>query len=214
MIADYLAELHRALRRRFLLRGRLVAEAEGHLQDSVDELRRAGMSVEDAEREAVARFGPVRVVAEDAVRACWPGSLVAASLILLTALVLHVLPAYGIPENTLPPAPWETRPDHLTWKLYASLAAYAAAWGAGVVALVASWLAWTRVAVAAFTLALAAFVVSSVLGAILTTQWAEEVPGSGTTLALAIPAAVFTASVAASAAAVAAVHMPRAAHTP
>ena len=209
MIADYLAELHRALGRRFLLRGRLLAEAKGHLEDSADELRRAGMSMEDAEREAVARFGPARVVAEDAVRASWPRSLVAASLILVAALVLHVLPAYGIPENTLPPAPWETRPDHLTWKLYASLAAYAAAWGAGIVALVASWLAWTRVAAAAFTLALGAFATSSVLGVILTTQWAHAAPGSGTTLALAIPAAAFSAGVAASAAAVAAIHMPR-----
>jgi hypothetical protein len=102
VIDSYLADLRRALRLRLLLRRRLLAEVEGHLRESAEELRRSGRPAEDAEREAVARFGSPEGVAAAAVRAAWPRSLVPAALLLLGALMLHVLPLYGIPENTLP----------------------------------------------------------------------------------------------------------------
>jgi hypothetical protein len=208
VIDAYLAELGRALARPFLLRRRLLAEAEAHLRDSAEALRSSGLSTEDAEREAVARFGPARAVAGDAVRGAWPRSAVPATLLLVAALVLHALPFYGIPENTLPPAPWTERPDYLTWKLYASLGAYGGAVPCALLAVAAAWRGWARVGVLAFLTSLAAFGVSATLGTILAVQWTDAVPGSGETLALSLPAVAMTVVLGGAAAATAAVHAP------
>jgi len=63
-IDGYLAELERELRRRRAPRRRLLAEAADHLRSSADDLAADGLSAEDAERAAVARFGPAALVAE------------------------------------------------------------------------------------------------------------------------------------------------------
>jgi hypothetical protein len=209
VIDSFLADLRRALRSRLLLRRRLLAEVEGHLRESAEELRRSGRPAEDAEREAVARFGSPEGVAAAAVRAAWPRSLVPAALLLLGALMLHVLPPYGIPENTLPRAPWATRPGYLTWKLYASLGAYGVSLGAVLLAAGAAWRGWARVALGALATSLTAFAVSAALGVALAVQWAGAVPGSGTALALSLPATALTTGLAALAVVVAALHAPR-----
>jgi hypothetical protein len=194
-IDAYLAELRAALRLRFLLRRRLLAEAEAHLRESAETM---------SEREAVARFGDPALVADELARAAAPSALVRASLLLLGALALFVLPLYAIPENTLPPAPWGERPDYLTWKLYASLGAFGFAVTAAVVALATAWRGWVRVSLAALGIAAASLGTSAVLGGVLAVQWAQAVPGSGTTVALVLPATVLvllaaTAAVAAGA---------------
>jgi hypothetical protein len=63
-IDGYLAELDQELRRRRAPRRRLLAEAADHLRSSADELAVEGLSAEEAERAAVARFGPAALVAE------------------------------------------------------------------------------------------------------------------------------------------------------
>lgn len=208
MIDAYLAELRRTLGRAFLLRRRLLAEAEAHLRDSAQALQRSGLPADDAEREAVARFGPARAVAADAVRAAWPRSLVAPALLLLGTLLVYVMPLYAIPENTLPAAPWPERPGYLTWKLYASGAAYGAALTAAFLAAVAAWRGWAKVSPVAFVASLAAFGISATLGVVLAVQWTQAVPGSGETLVLSLSATAITIAIAVAGAGLAALHAP------
>jgi uncharacterized protein YejL (UPF0352 family) len=183
-------------------------EAGDHLRESAEALRRSGLSAEDAEREAVARFGSPEAVAAAAVRDAWPRSLVPAALLLLGGLLLHGLVLYGIPENTLPPAPWPTRPGYLTWKLYGSLGAYGVSLGAVLLAAGAARCRWALVALGAMATSLAAFAVSAALGLALAVQWAQAVPGSGTTLALVLPASALTLILATASAAMTALHAP------
>ena len=63
-IDGYLAELERELRRRRAPTRRLLAEAADHLRSSAGDLAAEGLSAEEAERVAVARFGPAALVAE------------------------------------------------------------------------------------------------------------------------------------------------------
>ena len=63
-IDGYVAELERELRRRHAPSRRLLAEAADHLRSSADELAAEGLSEEETERTAVARFGPAALVAE------------------------------------------------------------------------------------------------------------------------------------------------------
>ena len=62
-VADYLAALTKELRRQGVPAGRFLEETRGHLADAVEAGRARGLSQEDAEREAVARFGDARTVA-------------------------------------------------------------------------------------------------------------------------------------------------------
>ena len=62
-IDDYLSQLHQELRRRGVDDARTLAEAREHLIDAVEEGRGRGLSPEDAEREALERFGAAAVVA-------------------------------------------------------------------------------------------------------------------------------------------------------
>ena len=188
MIDHYLAELRRRLRFRPFLRSRLTAEAESHLRESAEAL--------GSEQEAVARFGPPERIAAAAIRGAAPRGLFRSALLLLGGLALFVFPLYGIPENTLPPAPWSERPEYLTWKLYASLGAYCAAVGAALPAAFAAWRGWARAALGALVACAAAIVVSASFATVLAIQWTNAVPGSGTTLALTLTATVFATGLA------------------
>lgn len=207
-IDSYLAELRRTLRFRLLLRERLLAEAESHLHESAAALRRAGRAPDDAEREAVARFGSPEALASEAVHAAGPAVLFRAALLLLVALALYVLPLYAIPENTLPAAPWAQRPGYLTWKLYASLSAYGVAAGTALLALAAAWRRRTRVALFALVTSAAALALSAIVGTVLAVQWVDAVSGSGSTLALVLPAIALTSILAFVAVALAVLHAP------
>jgi uncharacterized protein involved in exopolysaccharide biosynthesis len=63
----YLRTLEHALRERGLDPSRVVDEAREHLADAVEGALRRGLAREDAEREAVERFGPPDLIAAQAV---------------------------------------------------------------------------------------------------------------------------------------------------
>jgi hypothetical protein len=167
---------------------RILAEARDHLLE---------LAVEHGEEEAVERFGPARDLAREAARTARPVALLRSTLVFAAALALFVLPLYGIPENTLPPAPWDERPAHLTWKLYVSVGAFAIAVPLALFAVAAAWLRLRRTTLAALALAGTSLAVSAVVGAVGAVQWAQAVPGSGTTLLLSLGATAFLGSVAA-----------------
>ena len=167
---------------------RILAEAHDHLLE---------LAVEHGEEEAVERFGPARQLAAEAAVAARPAVLFRSTLVFAAALALFVLPLYGIPENTLPPAPWDERPAHLTWKLYVSVGAFAVAVPLALLAVAAAWLRLRRMTLVALTLAGSSLAVSAVVGAVGAVQWAQAVPGSGTTLLLSLGTTVFLGTVAA-----------------
>jgi len=63
MIDEYIGRLERELRRRGLDDPRILAEAREHLADAVEEGRQRGLSVDEAEQEALERFGAPAIVA-------------------------------------------------------------------------------------------------------------------------------------------------------
>jgi hypothetical protein len=63
MIGDYLDELGRELRRRRAPAARLLREVEDHLRESAAELHSSGLTHEQAESQAVVRFGAAATVA-------------------------------------------------------------------------------------------------------------------------------------------------------
>jgi hypothetical protein len=62
-VEAYLAQLAREIRKRGLVDSRILEEAREHLVDAIEEGLRCGLSVEAAERQAFARFGPPEIVA-------------------------------------------------------------------------------------------------------------------------------------------------------
>lgn len=63
---DYVIRLERALRQRGRADPRIVAEAREHLVDAVDDGRARGLSIDEAEREALERFGAPEILAAHA----------------------------------------------------------------------------------------------------------------------------------------------------
>ena len=176
MIEQVLAELERELAAVGIggrLRRRILAESEDHLR---------------SDSEAVGRFGSPRRLAVEAARVAHPRMLLRSVLAYAAIVALFVLPLYGIPENTLPPAPWAERPDYLTWKLYASEAAWALAFGAAAVAVLFAWARFPRMALAALACSAIALAAAAGIGSVGAVQWTDAVPGSGTTLALSLAA--------------------------
>jgi len=167
---------------------RVVTESRDHLIE---------LAADGGEHRAVARFGPPQRIAVEVARAVQPVVLFRSTLVFLGALALFVLPLYAIPENTLPPAPWDERPGYLTWKLYVSLAAFGVAVPAALIAVAAAWRRRRLIALASLSLAGTSLAVSATVGAIGAVQWAQAVPGSGTTLALTLVATACLGGVAA-----------------
>jgi hypothetical protein len=62
-IEAYLRALERALWLRGLADADTLAEIESHLRESVEQGQLRGLSLEEAERQALERFGPVKLVA-------------------------------------------------------------------------------------------------------------------------------------------------------
>lgn len=155
------------------LKRRLLAESEDHLR---------------SDSEAAQRFGSPRRIAVEVARVAYARRLLWSALAYAAAVALFVMPLYGIPENTLPPAPWDGRPDYLTWKLYVSAGAWLVALGAAGVAALLAWRRLSRATYAALSLSAAAFALAAGIGSIGAVQWAEAVPGSTTTLVLSLAA--------------------------
>jgi hypothetical protein len=169
---------------------RAVAEARDHLTE---------LAAEHGPEEAVDRFGPAHSLAIEIARTEQPVALFRCALVLLGAVALFVLPLYGIPENTLPPAPWVERPDYLTWKLNVAVGAFGIALAAATLAVAAAWLRWRRVTLVVLAFAGVSLAVSAGIGTIGAVQWAQAVPGSGTTLVLTLASTIGLAGVAAAA---------------
>jgi hypothetical protein len=167
---------------------RVVAESRDHLLQ---------LAAGEGKQRAVARFGPSQRIAVEVARAVQPVVLFRSALVFLGALALFVLPLYAIPENTLPPAPWDERPGYLTWKLYVSEGAFGVALLAALVAVAGAWRRQRRTAFVALSLAGASLAVSAAIGAIGAVQWAQAVPGSGTTLVLTLVATACLGGIAA-----------------
>lgn len=173
-MSELLAELERELTAvgvRGRLRRRILAEAEDHVRCDPD---------------AIERFGSPRRVAVEAARVAHPRMLFRSVLAYAAVVTLFVLPLYGIPENTLPPAPWSERPDSLTWKLYAAEAAWVLALGAAAAAVLLAWRRFPRAAHAGLVCSAIALGVAAGIGSVGAVQWTDAVPGSGTTLALSL----------------------------
>ena len=66
LVEDYVSQLERELRRRGIDDPRILAEAREHLLDAVEDGRQRGLPVEEAEREALERFGAPGIVAAHA----------------------------------------------------------------------------------------------------------------------------------------------------
>jgi hypothetical protein len=62
-LEEYLARLELELKQRGLVDVRILEEARGHLADATEKGVQRGLSLEAAEREAIARFGDPNVVA-------------------------------------------------------------------------------------------------------------------------------------------------------
>jgi hypothetical protein len=62
-VAAYLKALDKELQRQGLAAGRFMEETRGHLADAVEAGRARGLSSEEAESEAVARYGDARALA-------------------------------------------------------------------------------------------------------------------------------------------------------
>jgi uncharacterized protein involved in exopolysaccharide biosynthesis len=66
-IGDYLRELERVLQERHCHDPRIVDEAREHLADAAEDGVRRGLAREDAERDAIERFGPAALIAAQAL---------------------------------------------------------------------------------------------------------------------------------------------------
>ena len=176
VIERLLAELERELAAVAIggrLKRRILVESEDHLR---------------CDPQAVERFGPPRRVAVEAAQVAYPRRLLWSTLAYAAAVALFVVPLYGIPENTLPAAPWVERPDYLTWKLYLSTAAWLVALGAAGAASLLAWRRLPRATFAGLSCSAIALGVAGGIGSVGMMQWTDAVPGSGTTLVLSLGA--------------------------
>jgi hypothetical protein len=159
----YLRDLERRLPYALGLRGRVLAEVREHLRDGGD--------------EALARFGPVEELAPELTAELRVRAAARASWLVPGLLAVFVFPLYVIPENTLPPAPWVSKPDYLAWKQHVAVAAWLIAIGFGLLAFAIGRLR-PRLAVAPLACSAAALAVAVVFGSVVAVQWIDAVPGT------------------------------------
>ena len=95
-------------------RERFLTEAEAHLRDAAAAFEADGLERGAAETRATAEFGEPVAIAARVARETAPVAVRRAGGVALVALAALLVPLYGIPENQLPPAPWASRPGHLT----------------------------------------------------------------------------------------------------
>jgi hypothetical protein len=159
----YLLELEQRLPFALGMRGRALSEIREHLREGGD--------------EAVVRFGPVEELASELRRELRIRAAARASWLIPALVALFVVPFYVVPENTLPPAPWDVKPEHLAWKQHTALGAWLAALGFGVAGLLVGRV-MPRLAVLPLVGAVAALGVSVVFGSVVAVQWIDAAPGT------------------------------------
>lgn len=154
----YLDELDQALRRHRVparCRRRFLAETADHIACDPD---------------AVTAFGDPNRLAQQVAAVEQPRRVRLLSLVLVGTILAFLAPLYGIPENTLPPAPPQGLPAAVEWKLDWAIAVYIAAIASAVVAVavsrirphLAKWPAW---------LAVGALTGSAALGSAAAVEW-------------------------------------------
>jgi hypothetical protein len=124
---SYLDELEQALRRHRVTarrRRRLLAETADHIACDPD---------------AVTAFGDPDSLARQVAAIEQPRRIRLMSAILVGAILAFVVPLYGIPENTLPPAPPQGLPASVEWKLDWALALYLTALVLAALTFAVSW---------------------------------------------------------------------------
>jgi hypothetical protein len=177
----YLDELEQALRRHRVptrRRRRFLAEAADHIA---------------CDPEAVTTFGDPHGLAQQVAAMEQPRRVRLLSLILVGTIVAFVAPLYGVPENTLPPAPPQGLPASVEWKLDWAIALYLAAIALALVAVGVSW-AWPRLAKWPAWLAVGALAASAALGSAAAFEWPV---GGNVAVAAVVPGAVALVSLAA-----------------
>jgi hypothetical protein len=159
----YVAELGARLPFALGLRSRVLAEVREHLREGGD--------------EALERFGPVDDVASELSRELRIRAAARASWLVPALLVALVFPFYVIPENTLPPAPWDEKPAYLAWKQTVAGIGFIAAAAFALLALVLGRMQPT-LAIPALVGAVGALAVTAVFASIVAIQWIDAVPGT------------------------------------
>ncbi len=95
-LEDYVLQLERTLRKQGLVNPRIIAEAREHLADAIDDGVDRGLSVEEAERAAFARFGNPEDLTEEFRRVyrwdylVWYLAKIAASVVASVAVALAI----------------------------------------------------------------------------------------------------------------------------
>ena len=171
---SYLDELEQALRRHRVparRRRRFLAEAADHIA---------------CNPEAEATFGDPEHLAQQVAAMEQPRRVRVLSLILVGTIVAFVAPLYGIPENTLPPAPPEGLPAAVEWKLEWAIALYLAALALAMVAVGVSW-ARPRLAKWPAWLAVGSLAASAALASVAAVAWPV---GGNVAAAAVVPCAV------------------------
>jgi hypothetical protein len=163
----YVRELERRLPFALGLRRRVISEVREHLHEGGD--------------EALARFGPLEEVATQLARELRIRAIARASWLLPAIVAAFVFPFYVLPENTLPRAPWDAKPEYLAWKQHVALGALLVAFALALLAFVA---ARVRPMLASIPLAgsLAALAVAVAFGSVVAVQWIDAVPGTSATI--------------------------------
>jgi hypothetical protein len=177
----YLDDLEQALRRQRVparRRRRFLAEAADHLACDLD---------------AAAAFGDPERLARQVAALEQPKRTRLLSAILVGTILAFVAPLYGIPENTLPPAPPQGLPASVEWKLDLAIALYGAALVFAAVALAVSW-ARPRLAKWPAWLAVGALAASATAGSVAAAEWPV---GGNLAVAAVVPAAVALVCIAA-----------------
>ena len=170
----YLDELEQALRRHRVparRRRRFLAEAADHIACDPD---------------AVTAFGDADRLAQQVAAVEQPRRIRLLSLILLGVIVAFVAPLYGIPENTLPPAPSQGLPTSVEWKLDWAFALYLAALSLAAAAVAVSWIR-PRLAKWPAWLGVGALAASAALGSAAAVEWPV---GGSVAVASVVPCAV------------------------
>jgi uncharacterized protein involved in exopolysaccharide biosynthesis len=112
LVEDYVSRLARELRRRGIDDPRILAEAREHLVDAVEEGRQRGLAVDEAEREALERFGAPGIVAahveeerermtgfSGALRRAWQRKWWILAPTALAAMIASVASSYVLPAR-------------------------------------------------------------------------------------------------------------------
>ena len=175
-IDAYLAELERRLPR--TSRRRILAEAQEHLRDSAARHSAAGLVPHTAEAAAVADFGPVEIVARRLAAAGAIRETRIATLVALGAVASFVFPLYVVPENTLPPAPWQEKPRDIFLLQLVSVGLWVAAGALAFAAAALSWTRWSRLAAPALACAPIALAGAVAFSAVLVVRWFALTPNT------------------------------------